>query len=132
MTNSGTYTCTYEHSYNGTSHLYSYVELIITVHVTRRVMLHGGEVVYREQWPVGHVRRADWSHTHASAESAGCRGVCALFVGAAAGRDGALLSRRAGRTRMPLEALERLALAPEVHYEVGLAHNKRVPLRLMP
>ena len=95
-------------------------------------MLHGGEVVYREQWPVGHVRRADWSHTHASSESAGCRGVCALFVGAAAGREGALLSRRAGLTRMPLEALERLALAPEVRYKVGLAHNIRVPISLMP
>ena len=92
-------------------------------------MLHGGEVVYREQWPVGHVRRADWSHTQASAESAGtgCRGVCALFVGAAAGRQGALLSRREGSTRMPLEALERLALAPEVRYEVGLGRTNACP-----
>lgn len=101
-------------------------------------MLHGGEVVYRAQQPVGHVRRADWSHAHAhtSTGPAGCRGVCALFVGAggpADKKDGALLSTgAASRTRVPLEALDNWALAPQVSYEVGLAHNIRVPINLLP
>lgn len=96
-------------------------------------MLHGGEVVFREHQPVGHVRRADWSHVHTNSEAAGCRGVCALFAGPAGGEaDGALHAGDAGRTRVPLEALERWARAPQVHYEVGLAHNIRVPIRLMP